>query len=217
MGAPPRTRAPLFHFAAVVAVILAAAAFVVALTRDPEVSRAPAVTAAPRQAPIAPDSLTGAQIDESKLGRVPHSLLADRAANSRRLDGKTPSAFLGADRMTASGLVRLDTGQTKTVVKKAPFTISARCTTGAKGATNLLVTAGSKRRGSVVAVAGRALPAFGGGSTRAFMRLLSPKYVWASGQPFTLTAPSGETLAGILSGGVKAFGADCAASVTALG
>jgi hypothetical protein len=217
LGAPPRTRAPLFQFAAVAALILAAAAFVVALTRDSKPARLPPVTAAPRQAPIAPDSLTGVQVDESKLGPVPRSTQADRAANARRLGGKGPSAFLPADRVAASGLIRVGTGETKTVVKQSPFTISARCSTGPKGATSLLVTVSSRRRGSVAAVAGRSLPAFGGTTTRSVMTLLSPRYVWASGQPFTLTAASGESLAGILSGGIKAFGADCAASVTAVG
>jgi hypothetical protein len=217
LGAPPRTRTPLFQFAAVAALILAAAAFVVALTRDPKTTPSPAATTAQRPAPIAPDSLTGTQIDESKLGPVPRSEQADRAADSRRLAGKPPSAFLGAQRMSASGLVRIATGDTKTIARKSPFTMSARCTTGARGATNLLVTASSRRRGSVVAVAGRSLPAFGGGTSRNVMTLLSPKSVWASGQPFTLTAPSGDSLAGILSGGIKTFGSDCAASVVVIG
>ena len=217
MGAPPRTRPPLFQFAAVAALVVAVAAFVVAVTRDPKPTRVTGAATPPRPAPIAPDSLTGAQIDESKLGIVPRSTQADRASEARRLGGKPPSAFAPAGRIGSAGLVRLGTGQTKTLLKRTPFTIAARCSTGAKGGTSVLVTARSKRAGSVVAVAGRALPAFGGATSRDFMTLLSPKPVWASGQPFTLTAPSGQSLAGILSGGIKSFGADCAASVVVVG
>jgi hypothetical protein len=73
------------------------------------------------------------------------------------------------------------------------------------------------RGSSFVAVSGRTLPAFGGKTARDFQSITLAKPLWLSGQPFTLTAPSGQSVAGILSIGVKSFGSDCAAAVTAVG
>jgi hypothetical protein len=91
------------------------------------------------------------------------------------------------------------------------------CARKPRNAVNVLLTASSARSSSVVAIAGRTLPSFGGGTKRDFQSITVSKGFWLSGQPFTLTAPSGQSVAGIVSLGVKSFGSDCAASVVAVG
>lgn len=223
MGAPEPARGSFASVAAGLALILAAAALVVALTREPK-APTPSVARATVIAPgsidaskIKPDTLTGAQIDESKLGPVPRSRLADVAGDARRFAGRRPSDFVAAARVVSSRLARASTGETKTVLKKSPFTVTMTCAQKPGNAVNVLLTAHSDRGSSVVAVAGHTLPPFGGGTKRDFQSITLPKAVWLSGQPFTLTAPSGQSVAGILSLGVKSFGSDCAAGVVAVG
>ena len=222
MTAPQSTRGSFASLAAALALILAAAALVVALTRDPK----PAPRAAPTPtngaangvdaSQLAPDSLTGAQIDESKLGKVPQSGRSDTAADARRLGGKGAAAFVPAERVAGGRLRRASAGETVTVLRKPPFSVAMRCARS-RGSLNMVVTAKSAQTGSLMAIGGRSLQAFGGGTGRDFMTLTTSRAVWVGGSPFTLTAPSGASIAGMVSAGVKSFGADCAASVVALG
>jgi hypothetical protein len=221
--APQSTRGSFASLAAALALILAAAALVVALTREPKAEPVQAVERAAAIPPgsidasrLAPDTLTGAQIEEGRLGPVPRSHRADSAADARRLGGKPASAYLPAARVS-SRVVRASAGETKTVMKRPPFTVTMSCIQKPRNALNVVMTASADRRSSIVAVAGRSLPAFGDGVKREFTTITSPKAVWISGQPFTLTAPSGPPIAGIFSAGVKSFGGDCAASVVAIG
>jgi hypothetical protein len=211
MASPPTTRGAYTAVAATLALLLAAVALVVSLTREPSTAERRATT--PAAAKPAPDSLTGAEIDEHTLASVPRSASADDAA---RLGGKPPSAFLPSRRVEATGLVRLSAGDSKTLLRRPPFTVVARCASAAKGL-NLALTARSSKSGSIVTVGGLPGKSFGGRESRRFISLTYGKSLWLGGQGVTFSAPGGPSIAGLASTGVKTLGSDCAASLTILG
>lgn len=99
-------------------------------------------------------TITGQQINLSKLGTVPsanHATSASHAtsagtatsartatsaataANASKLGGQLPSAYIPASEATRSGFVRADGGQTVTVETFGPFKLTLTCTSAGGG------------------------------------------------------------------------------------
>ena len=90
------------------------------------------------------NTLTGEDLKESTLEAVP------RAEDALTLQGKPASAFLGSDRQTRTGLIKLAFGETKTIASSGPFTWKAACSDDGGGSTRLTVTVESTEAGATV-------------------------------------------------------------------
>jgi hypothetical protein len=159
------------------------------------------------------DGITGAKVDEKTLDAVP------RAQDARNLRGSSPKDFVASDRLRANRkLVRLARGDASVLMRGPGYRLAASCAEGKGGkGSRLDLRAHSKLRGSVVTFAGRALPRFGGGRSRAFATLDTGRQVWLGGSTITIASPKGPAVAGIVSLGVNTFGSDCVTSLVAIG
>jgi hypothetical protein len=73
------------------------------------------------------DTLTGAEIKESKLGKVPKAKNAATAGNALALGGKPPGAYFAAKRIAPVKLVKLADGQHQDIPMGPIFTIRFAC------------------------------------------------------------------------------------------
>jgi hypothetical protein len=165
------------------------------------------------------DGITGAKVDEKTLDAVPRAEAARSAQDARNLRGSSPKDFVASDRLRANRkLVRLSRGDASVLMRGPGYRLAASCAQGKGGkGSRLDLRAHSKLRGSVVTFAGRALPRFGGGRSRAFASLDTGRQVWLGGSTITIASPKGPAVAGIVSLGVNAFGSDCVANLVAIG
>jgi hypothetical protein len=152
---------------------------------------------------VAPDTLTGRHVLESSLATVPS------AANAATLDGKSPAAFLGADKLVTPGFEKLSIGDTKTVARSGPFTWNAACADLGAGTTQLTVTLESTEADAFT-------PSFGGagdpvspGAPATVFQSSSATPVYGIGFPATAVAPSGAAPIGLGFVAIKVVGADC--------
>ena len=119
----------------------------------------------------------------------------------------------GSGDRVVSGLVRLSVGETKTVVQKGPFTITASCAD--LGSSRFLATVDFRSSEAGTAYDGVDAPL----QANAPMSILSAADTAESrDQTFAhIVAPSGATWGLFASAGVHTFGSDCAAAATASG
>jgi hypothetical protein len=150
---------------------------------------------------VAADTLTGANLLESSLATVP---------NAARLDGKSATAFLAADRLVTTGFEELSIGETRTIARSGPFTWSAACADNA-GDNELTVTLESTEADAFAAsfdpVAGGPV---GPGAPVNVFQASSPDPVYTIGFPATAVAPSGAAPIGLGFVAIDVAGADCA-------
>jgi hypothetical protein len=171
------------------------------------------------------NTLTGAEINESKLKGVKSAKVADRtlqltvsAAKKKRKRAAGASRAGGG---TDASLVKLSVGQTQSLLASGPFTLTASCVDEG-GAPRLRVVATSTEAGSYVVGANHLAP-FGPGDE---VKLVDPSDPFpvgtlnGSGIATTFVAPSGATLqlggVGVLHGS-QILGADCVASAYGVG
>ena len=150
---------------------------------------------------VAADTLTGANLLESSLATVP---------NAARLDGKSATAFLAADRLITTGFETLTIGQTRTIARSGPFTWSAACADAA-GDSELTVTLESTEADAFAASFD---PTTGGGPVGpgapvTVFQGSSPTPVYTIGFPATAVAPSGAAPIGLGFVAIDVAGADC--------
>lgn len=164
-------------------------------------------------------SVTGAQINPSKLGEVPSARNADHAfvagssknavnaqdaatatnaKNASTLAGQPPSAFEAASNFVRTGLVSAPAGETVDFASAGPFTLTLKCTSTTQGEIDAASTeAGSVAFGTKMPLAGTAYSIDSVGSP-----------TWGdSDKSGILIAPSGKTYAGVITVGVNFPGA----------
>jgi hypothetical protein len=75
-------------------------------------------------------TITGTQVNLSKLGKVPNASNADTAANANKLGGFASSAYEPASHWIRTGIVKASVGQTVPLTKFGPFTLTLQCVAG---------------------------------------------------------------------------------------
>lgn len=155
------------------------------------------------------NTLTGKEIDEARLKRVPK---AASAGDAKRLDGQVASDFVPADKVLTSGsLVKLSAGQERVLIEKGPFSLRLTCEDAGGGAVNATVFARTTEPGSFNTFQEMdpdtdILLASAGGQGFA-----------SASASFRFIAPSGTTIDGTAQVAVNEFGAPCAATASGIG
>ena len=149
------------------------------------------------------NTLTGEDLKESTLEAVP------RAKDSSTLGGKPAGAFLGSDRQTRTGLIKLAFGETKTIASSGPFTWKAACSDDGGGNTRLTVTVESTEAGTVGAFDPSASGNVSPGSPVTVFDNAAPGPIYTIAFPLSAVAPSGAGPTGIAFAGLQVAGADC--------
>jgi hypothetical protein len=150
------------------------------------------------------NTLTGENLKESTLEAVP------RAEDALTLQGKPASAFLGSDRQTRTGLIKLAFGETKTIASSGPFTWKAACSDDGGGSTRLTVKVESTEAGATVgafdpSASGTVSP----GSPFTVFDRAAPGPIYTIAFPLSAVAPSGAGPTGLAFAGLQVAGADC--------
>jgi hypothetical protein len=150
------------------------------------------------------DTISGADVKESGLATVPS------AQNALTLDGKSASAFLGSDRQSRTGLIKLAHGDTKTVAVSGPFSWIASCIDDGGGNTRLTVTVESTEADAAVggfdpSMSGTVSP----GSPVVVFDGADTGPLYTIGFPLTGVAPSGAAPTGLAFVGLQVADADC--------
>jgi hypothetical protein len=162
-------------------------------------------------ADVGHNALTAKDILESSLGTVPS------AADAAKLDGKAASDFVGADRLVTTPFVRLTVGQTKTILRRGPFTWSAQCSDAGGGQVRLAVTLESTEANSFSASFSSQGAAVGPGSPATVFDNQSSSPAYSIGFPATAIAPSGAETSGFGWVGIKVPGSDCGVKMNLVG
>jgi hypothetical protein len=149
------------------------------------------------------NTLTGDQLKESSLGPVPS------AQDAQTLAGNSASAFLGSDRQSRTGLIKLAHGDTKTIASSGPFTWKVTCTDEGGGATGLTVTVETTEAGSFVGDFGGGGQPASPGSPATFANPSPPDPSYTIAFPLSAIAPGGAAPTGIAFAGIGVLGADC--------
>lgn len=196
-----------------VALTLAAAALAISLDSPDE--RPQRISASM----LADDSVTGEKVDESSLRAVPRARVAERATDSRALQGRSARDFVPVARLRSTrGLRKLSTGDEVVLLRKSPFSFRAKCSRGKDGeGARLELIARSRLPRTIVFFGGKSLPEFGRGPGRSFAALDSTGAAFVSDNAITVTTPRGPAAVGIISFGINSFGGDCVASMVAIG
>jgi hypothetical protein len=151
--------------------------------------------------------VSGRDVKESSLGTVPS------AQDAQTLAGKSASAFLGSDRQSRTGLIKLAYGETKTVASSGPFTWKAACSDDGGGNTGLTVTVETTEAGSFVGDFGSGGQPASPGSPATFANppsgSPSPGPMYTIAFPLSAVAPSGAAPTGIAFAGIGVLGTDC--------
>ena len=101
-------------------------------------------------------TLTGRQVNLTKLGKVPSAANADNAAlanNANLLGGQAAGTFFPSSRVVSSDLVKLSgttTGNTVTVLTSGPFTVTFTCTDNGAGSFTGVLAGSSSEADSVL-------------------------------------------------------------------
>jgi hypothetical protein len=153
------------------------------------------------------NTLTGEDLKESTLEAVPS------ARDALTLGGKPASAFLGSNRQTRTGLIKLAHGESKTIASSGPFTWKAACSDEGGGNTGLTVTVETTEAGSFVGDFGSGGQPASPGSPATFANppsgSPSPGPMYTIAFPLSAVAPSGAAPTGIAFAGLQVAGADC--------
>jgi hypothetical protein len=163
-------------------------------------------------------TISGKQINLSKLGKVPRAKNADHAAtaanateasDARTVGHQAPSAFVPASRfLTSRGLLKLtgaaSPGHKQTLISSGPFTVTLTCTKSG-GSVSLSLDASSTEANSDID--GTLEPAQVTNSVDS----LGPSTAFADDHNtnIDLAAPSGATLDVVESVGINSLGSDC--------
>ena len=122
-----------------------------------------------------------------------------------------PGVGAASGKGVLSAVVRLSTGETKTVLQKGPFTLTARCAdlgaSGLQATTTFQSSEADTVFGSVTLAAN---------ASQAYISSSGTGESWNWG-PVHIAAPSGATWALFVSAGVHTFTSDCAVAATASG
>jgi hypothetical protein len=149
-------------------------------------------------------TVSGRDVKESSLGTVPS------AQDAQSLAGKSASAFLGNERQSRTGLIKLAYGETKTVASSGPFTWKAACSDDGGGNTRLTVTVESTEANAFV---GAFDPSMSGavspGSPVIVFDNAATGPLYSIGVALSAVAPSGAAPTGIAFIGLQVAGADC--------
>jgi hypothetical protein len=149
------------------------------------------------------DTISGSDVKESTLGMVPS------AADALTLAGEAPSAFLGSDKQTRTGLIKLTHGETRTVAASGPFTWKAQCTDDGGGSTRLTVTLKTTEADSFAGSFGGGPGQASPGSPATVFDASDSNPVYTIGFPLSAVAPNGATPTGLAFVGLHVAGADC--------
>jgi hypothetical protein len=133
---------------------------------------------------------------------------ADSAASATTLGGLPPSAFVSADTVMTSGLVKFSTG-TRTLVSKGPLSITARCDPGP----SIVVDANTTETGTRLFLGDG--NSAGGVTPGTVTQLFGTSVTDAI--DFSEVAPSGASITGYVAAGANLLGSTCAALAYGIG
>ena len=164
-------------------------------------------------------TLTGRQVNLSKLGKVPRAIVSDRTA--QLLVSRPRAAHHGAgDTQGAAtsgvtgGLVHMSIGDTVTVLQEDPFTLTATCTGDSNGKATVTENVTSSEDGWTDLF----LKQHSAGEAVQYFQLTGSTPQFNLFVPAIAVAPSGATIAtGLTELGVHAFGSDCVIYQYAIG
>ena len=149
------------------------------------------------------NTLTGKEVKESTLDVVPS------AQDAQTLAGKPASAFLGSDRQSRTGLIKLAHGETRTVASIGPFTWKAACSDDGGANTGLTVTVESTEADSFAADFGGGGQPVSPGTPATMFNASTTGSFYTIGFPLSAVAPSGAAPTGLAFVGLQVAGADC--------
>jgi hypothetical protein len=159
---------------------------------------------------IRDNTISGAEVKESGLATVPSALDAQTAKDAATLGGKSASAFLGSDRQSRTGLIKLAHGDTRTIASSGPFTWIANCTDDGGGDTRLTVTVESTEADGYVGSFDSSMPGnVSPGSPVTVFDNATTGPVYSIAFPLSAVAPSGAAPTGLAFIGIQVAGADC--------
>jgi hypothetical protein len=97
-----------------------------------------------RGADVRNNSLTGADVNESTFGKVPSAGQADNATNATNAtNANRANSAASVDRVSITGLVKANDGQTVTVLEQAGFRWELKCDVAVTGSTLQVVNVGA--------------------------------------------------------------------------
>jgi hypothetical protein len=149
------------------------------------------------------DTIGGVDVRESRLGVVP------AAKDAETLGGKSASAFLGSDRQTRTGLIKLAHGDSRTIASSGPFTWKATCSDMGAGITRLIVTVETTEANSFAGDFGGGGQPVEPGSPATLLDQAQAGALYTIGFPLAAVAPSGAAPTGLAFAGIGVLGTDC--------
>jgi hypothetical protein len=166
---------------------------------------------------LAKNTLTGTQINEAKLGTVPHAKLADNAGNAAKLGGAAPGSYFPASKMFRWNFAMNKGITLHTFGPFGPLTFTATCLAdGVKTAAKLTVS--TSETGTFVSSDTHSLPSSGGmiinpGDTYTVVQQDSATANDGNSAPLTAFDPQGTlavfTTAETIGLAINTPGADC--------
>ena len=166
---------------------------------------------------LAKNTLTGAEINESKLATVPSASQASVAGDAQTLGGQPPGAFTPSSRVQLSGLSRIPTdGLRHDVLTRAPVTFWATCTSSAGNSKMHVYITPTEPVFFVNGTTEVQPPLTTSGATREINNLEGTG-TFNTVTTFSVVGADGTMFEGTYTMGLNAFGVPCGVSVTTIG
>jgi len=163
------------------------------------------------------NTLTGTEINESKLATVPSAANANVADNAQALGGKPASAFAPSDRVQVSGLVKLPTDNARhDVLTRGPLTIWATCKSSAGNSEMHVYITPSENLFFVNGTAETQPPETPAGGQREINNI-GGTGTFNTVTTFSVISSGGTTFQGTYSMMLNSFGVPCAVTASAVG
>lgn len=162
-------------------------------------------------------TLTGTQINVSKLGTVPNATTAvnaSTAANANALGGQPAAAYGSASKLIDTGIIKVSgtpAGATGVVLKQGPFEFTLDCVKTAGGAVTGTLDVTSTEANSVLL--GYLTPAGTPHQIDSECPETPPAYSVTENTPVAVEAPDGSSVVADFANGVNSLGTDCWAQI----